>query len=93
MYNIVKCFRKLVSVVLMFSLMTSVCFAQDKQNDEDSLKIQKIIADMKNESANFVSEYHTEDILLAKILRDAHIAAIPYGVNLETVNNVEKILY
>ena len=77
----------------MFSLMTSVCFAQDKQNDEDSLKIQKIIADMKNESANFVSEYHTEDILLAKILRDAHIAAIPYGVNLETVNNVEKILY
>lgn len=90
MYNIVKCFRKLVSVVLMFSLMTSVCFAQDKQNDENSLKIQKIIADMKNESANFVSEYHTEDILLAKILRDAHIAAIPYGVNLETVNNVEK---
>ncbi len=83
-----KCFKRLVSVTLMFSLITSVCFAQNKQNDDE--KFQKIIADMKNESANYISEYYAENILLAKILRDAHIAAIPYGVNLETVNNVEK---
>ena len=83
-----KCFKRLVSVILMFSLITSVCFAQNKQNDDE--KFQKIIADMKNESVNYISEYYAENILLAKILRDAHIAAIPYGVNLETVNNVEK---
>ncbi|USF30820.1 S-layer homology domain-containing protein [Clostridium sp. MD294] len=85
-----KWFIKLLSVVLMFCFTPYVCFAQVEQNEQNTVKFQKIIANMKNESANFISTYHNENIILAKILRDAHIAAMPYNVNLETVNNVEK---
>lgn len=90
MYNMMKWFIKLVSVILVFSLMTSVCFAQVEHYEQNDVKFQKVIADMKNESADFISQYYKEDIILAKILRDAHIAALPYGVDLTTVNNVEK---
>ena len=87
MLNLLSKSNRLVSFILAMLLMISVCFAENSKNNVD---FQPVIAKIKNKSADLILNYDIDNIELVKILRDAHYATIPYGVDLITIKQTEK---
>lgn len=82
-----KSSKKLIfAICTLYIFTTSICFAYEK----NSYYTVGIIANLKNENANLITEYSINDMILAKNLRDAYITAIVYDVYDVAFNNVEE---